>query len=205
MKVIKAAEDHSKETYQRIKHRLTDLKDLSASNLALKRLIKRNMKQETSIAEVLGLRGRQMEEENCRLGHKEELFSKIPYALARYLAEKDEEEEKRHGDALSMRDRSSHIDYSLSDEAHLRRLLAKRPAKVLDEQSYREMLPMSDSEDEDDVFDYEALRQIARRRENPPVSRTFYGKMRDCERDERLLKLVKKMSMSERVALLLRK
>ena len=161
------------------------------------------MKQETGIAEVLGLRGRQMEEDDRRFNVKDELSSKIPYALARFLAEKNEED-MRHDGALSMRDRSSHIDYTLSDEAHLRRLLAKRPAKILDEQSYHELLPLSDSEDEDDA-EYEALKQMARRRENQPVSRSFYGKMRDSERDERLIKLVKKMSMSERVALLLRK
>ena len=50
MQVISAAESHSKETYERIKHRLRDLKELSASNLALKRLIKRNMKEETRFA-----------------------------------------------------------------------------------------------------------------------------------------------------------
>ena len=60
MQVISAAESHSKETYERIKHRLRDLKELSASNLALKRLIKRNMKEETRFAQALGQRGRQM-------------------------------------------------------------------------------------------------------------------------------------------------
>lgn len=50
---MSATEEKCGETYQRIRKRLGELRDLSASNLALRRLIKRNMKRERQIQQVL--------------------------------------------------------------------------------------------------------------------------------------------------------
>lgn len=46
MSAIESVERSSKAAYSRIHDRLNDLRELSASNLALRRLIKRNMKRE---------------------------------------------------------------------------------------------------------------------------------------------------------------
>ena len=53
LQVVNSAEKKCGETYSRIRARLNDLRELSSSNLALKRLIKRNQKRESKIARGL--------------------------------------------------------------------------------------------------------------------------------------------------------
>ena len=46
LEVIQATENSCSQTYNRIQQQLVEIKELSRSNLALKRLIKRNAKRE---------------------------------------------------------------------------------------------------------------------------------------------------------------
>ena len=53
MQFVETTENQCKETYSSIQNRLAYLKDLSLSNLALKRLIKRNKKREGKIVSII--------------------------------------------------------------------------------------------------------------------------------------------------------
>lgn len=61
MSVINATEKNCEQTYSRIRTRLNDLKELSRNNLALRRLVKRNMKREEKLAHMLNKNASQKE------------------------------------------------------------------------------------------------------------------------------------------------
>lgn len=93
LKFVESTEKQCSETFDSIQSRLAHLKDLNNSNLALKRLIKRNMKREGRIGQLVERLGLQQSQDDdgatggCRRGREQAYGSKVckmPFVLAGY-------------------------------------------------------------------------------------------------------------------------
>ena len=85
MKFIDVTEKQCSETTASIKKRLAYLKDLSLSNMALRRLIKRNQKREGKISQIVDKLGRS--ESKVMSKRDSKVVCNLPFVLAYYTPE----------------------------------------------------------------------------------------------------------------------
>ncbi len=184
MDAISAVDKHSQSTYARIHARLDDLRELSTSNLALKRLIKRNMKREHILSKNLG---QIIGASQCSTNQQ----VKIPFVVAKYQPDPSSIPAGKKGRSMG-----------LANQRNAMQLASKVPIRILDDQACLRYLDLEDSESEEDHTEC--------KRGNGSVSRNFY--MKSSSRptrsshdetsqslvDERLIDLLERMPMNKR-------
>ena len=185
MDAISAVDKHSQSTYARIHARLDDLRELSTSNLALKRLIKRNMKREHVLTKNLG---QIIGASQCSTNQQ----VKIPFVVAKYQP-----------DPSSIPDGKKGRSMGLANQRNAMQLASKVPIRILDDQACLHYLDPEDSDTEEDLTEC--------KRGNGSVSRNFYMKSssrptRSNETsqslvDERLIDLLERMPMNKRFSM----
>lgn len=113
MQVVNATERKCSETYSRIKNRLRDLAEISASNLALRRLIKRNMKREgriaNSITNMAESGGFISESDRQALRSQHNQICKMPFLVANYVPEPSAVRPGAKGRALGLENRGQRL------------------------------------------------------------------------------------------------
>ncbi len=188
MEAIEKVERSSQATYARIHARLDDLRELSTSNLALRRLIKRNMKREAALSKNLG---QIVGATQCSVNQQ----VKIPFVVAKYEPNPESIPMGKKGRVMG-----------LSNTRNSMKLASKVPIRILDDQACLHYLDLNDSESDEGSHD--------KRRGNGSVSRNFYNKRsskvpaRSVAKetseglvDERLIELLERLPSNKRITL----
>ena len=139
MDVINATETQCNNIFERIQERLVNLRELSQSNLALKRLIKRNRKREGEMAKRLNKYAGEADSSDSGSGSfGNERRCKLPFVVAKYAP--------KESDPYGGRQRKM-------TQAARMKLKSNRPFQVLDDLSCLENMNLELSESECDSSD----------------------------------------------------
>lgn len=191
MQVISATEKNCEQTYSRIRNRLSNLKEMSRSNLALKRLVKRNMKREEKLAYILKNSSQREIEE--KLGARDQIC-KLPFVVAKYTP-----------DPSSIPSSSEGKRQGLLQRGNFLKVASKRPILAFDDRECLNQLDLSDSDPE-----VSSDAATTNGRAQTSVSRTFYRNSSQAPQksarngqfvDERLIDLLQRLPKDKRISL----
>ena len=159
LQFINNTEERCRETYLRIQQRLAYLQDLSSSNLALKRLVKRNAKRESQTSKAS-----QSSSSNFENSEKER-NCKLPFVVANYVP-----------DPTSIRFGASGRTMGLEHLGNTVKVVSKTPIQAFDDQECLRYLNLSGDGDEE--IDHMASSQSEddhiNLRENRSVKNSFF-------------------------------
>ena len=158
LQFINNTEERCRETYMRIQQRLAYLQDLSSSNLALKRLVKRNAKREAQNGKVS-----QSGTSNC--DSEKERNCKLPFVVANYMP-----------DPTSIRFGASGRNMGLEHLGNTVKVVSKTPIQAFDDQECLRYLNLSGDGDEeiDHMANSQSEDDHINMRENRSVKNSFF-------------------------------
>ena len=167
---INNTEERCRETYLRIQQRLAYLQDLSSSNLALKRLVKRNAKKEAQTSKM-------SQSGSSNIDSEKERNCKLPFVVANYMP-----------DPTSIRFGASGRSMGLEHLGNTVKVVSKTPIQAFDDQECLRYLNLSGDGDEevDHMVSSQSEDEHNNLRENRSVKNSFfreapttYGMMRE--------------------------